>query len=111
MWGIDSYFGLYPAVVLESALPLMASPYTVDNYTSFLPTQDTSGEWAVSGRPLSREGAAYGCDGILMYMAGGAYISPSSIIALSDVWILNTTADAYIATRAVLPIPPLLPRQ
>ena len=103
--GIDSRYGDYPLSVIESVLPVIASSYTVDNFTSFLPAQDTTGEWAVSGRPLPREGAAYGCDGTLIYMAGGAYITSTSIIALRDVWVFNTTADAYVTTpTAMLPL-------
>ena len=102
--GIDALFGTYPTGIVESTLPLLASNYPVDTYSTFLPAQDTTGEWAVTGPPLPREGAVYGSDGTLIYMAGGVVLTSTSILALSDVWVLNTTADAYIATAATLPV-------
>ena len=102
--GIDSFYGAYPTSVVEATLPLLATSFPVDQFTSFLPAVDTTDEWAVSARPLPREGAAYGCDGTLIYIAGGAYITSSSILALSDIWVLNTTADVYTAGSARLPV-------
>ena len=102
--GVFSTAGLaYPAGIYEGLLPFLSPSATPDVYSSFVTPEDATAEWASTGLPPQREGAAYGCDGTTVYFAGGAVISAENVLALRDVWSANAPGDYYTSYSTQLP--------
>ena len=104
--GIDaSPQGAYPTAIYEAVLPQIAQTAAVDTYSSFISPEDATAEWAATGLPPIREGAAYGCDGTNVYFAGGAVLSAENVVAWTDVWSMNAPGDYYVSYSTTLPGP------
>ena len=95
----------YPTPIYEAVLPFLSTSVVQDSYSTFMAVEDATAEWAATGVPPHREGAAYGCDGTSVYFAGGAVISAEAVLTFTDVWAANAPGDYYVSYSTRLPGP------
>ena len=104
--GVDaSASAPYPTGIYEAVLPFLSTVLVQDSYSTFIAAEDATAEWAATGVPPHREGAAYGCDGTNVYFTAGAVLSAETVLTFTDVWAANAPGDKYISYSTNLPGP------